>query len=104
MNNSTRPSSKMHALVVVVFSCIFTLMFIFLILTLSSVKFQGRFAILNNRGLYLLSIPLAGLFVIFRHGKWTGWKVVKSSTPCSLAFWCGWTIALIVAVLQLLGL
>jgi hypothetical protein len=68
---------------------------------LAGVEFRGVLSFLNNSGIWILSLPVVGLFAIFRHGSWTGWKVVESSTLLSAFFWFGWAGGLVVGVVEL---
>jgi hypothetical protein len=70
---------------------------------LAGVEFGGALSFLNIRGLWILVIPMAGLFAIFRHGRWSGWKVVNSSRVLSVIVWIGWTVALVVGVVDIIA-
>jgi len=62
----------------------------------------GRHYAMNFKALWILFIPLLGLFTIFRGGHFQ-WKVAPSSQLFSFIFWFGWVSALIVGLLVFLG-
>jgi hypothetical protein len=57
---------------------------------------------MNLNGFLILLIPLMGLIVIFRGGRFQ-WRVVPSSQLFSFICWFGWVSALVVGLLVLLG-
>ena len=70
---------------------------------LAGVEFRGALSFLNNRGFWILITPALAPFVLFRHGSWTGWKVVESSTLVSALCRFGWTNMLFVGVVEFIN-
>ncbi len=54
-----------------------------------------------NNSYWVLMVTIAGLFAIFRDGKWN-WNVIPSSKVVNAVFWIGWSSSIAVFIVNMI--